>query len=674
MRNQLPPPASSAEVEQLYNRMGTLTNNELKAICRAEKELVSGTKPILQARVTKALQTAINRHDTAMFERIRYRLLHRGQSPPYTVDFGNGDTLNQSNGSTAFPSRPHQTSTSTGRPIAYPSTDNGAMSFRQMLYSFKPSPFFDIIEQIGVPIELPTLPEYKRTVSSTLVLTSQTLDKMKTNEDQYRIMLFGAANPDVFMATDVAFPSSFEVRINHDEVKGNFKGIKGKPGTTKPADITRFVRKMPAYRNTIDVTYATTHKVSGQIRPNLTAADLTKKFVLFPYLVKAYSATDLASIIKARAIISKQQTLKEMNAKAKDPDINFTSSVMSLKDPISTLRIQTPCRSTVCSHFRCFDITSFLQLQEQAPTWSCPICSKNIKFDDLAVDQYVQEILKDTPKSLDQVTIEPNGEWSSRSADAQNHSQQESPGLRKLNGYDDGYSDNDSDIEVVPSRAISNLKSETTSTPMSVFRTPPFSPRSGSATTPNAPAIRGTSRANGTTSSASKRRDVVDLTLSSDEEGERPRKRRQTDAVGSNSGPTNFLSNPLFLSSSNSKSSRQTLPSNFSFSIPRPTTPPGGAAANSSFSPSSAAFNFNAGPRPAYGSSTSQTNPSAYRPAPHASGSGRSNGYGGSGTSDALGNSMSPDRGRYGHTIPRRPSIEEQQEFIRSLGGLDSLR
>ena len=77
-------------------------------------------------------------------------------------------------------------------------------------------------------------------------------------------------------------------------------------------------------------------------------------------------------------------------SKVKDPDIVATSSVMSLKDPVSYLRIQLPCRSNVCSHNQCFDATSFLQLQEQAPTWSCPICSKTVAFGSLAVDQYVK--------------------------------------------------------------------------------------------------------------------------------------------------------------------------------------------------------------------------------------------------------------------------------------------
>src|ERR1700712_3250838 len=73
--------------------------------------------------------------------------------------------------------------------------------------------------------------------------------------------------------------------------------------------------------------------------------------------------------------------------KASDPDVVATSSVMSLKDPVSYTRIAVPCRSTICTHNQCFDASSFLQLQEQAPTWTCPICNKVVAFEGLAVDQ-----------------------------------------------------------------------------------------------------------------------------------------------------------------------------------------------------------------------------------------------------------------------------------------------
>jgi E3 SUMO-protein ligase PIAS1 len=66
-----------------------------------------------------------------------------------------------------------------------------------------------------------------------------------------------------FTRLDIAFPSQIEVRINAEEIKANFKGLKNKPGSTRPADITDQVRKSPAnYRNNLVITYALTQKAS----------------------------------------------------------------------------------------------------------------------------------------------------------------------------------------------------------------------------------------------------------------------------------------------------------------------------------------------------------------------------------------------------------------------------
>lgn len=73
--------------------------------------------------------------------------------------------------------------------------------------------------------------------------------------------------------------------------------------------------------------------------------------------------------------------------KASDPDVVATSQNISLKCPLSYMRLKTPCRSISCSHVQCFDATSYLQLQEQGPQWVCPICNKSATYDQLAIDE-----------------------------------------------------------------------------------------------------------------------------------------------------------------------------------------------------------------------------------------------------------------------------------------------
>ena len=52
-------------------------------------------------------------------------------------------------------------------------------------------------------------------------------------------------------------------------------------------------------------------------------------------------------------------------------------------------RIKTPIRSIHCSHIGCFDAQTFFMMMEQTPTWGCPICSKVLRTEDIAVDGYV---------------------------------------------------------------------------------------------------------------------------------------------------------------------------------------------------------------------------------------------------------------------------------------------
>jgi E3 SUMO-protein ligase PIAS1 len=166
-------------------------------------------------------------------------------------------------------------------------------------------------------------------------------------------------------------------------------------------------------------------------------------------MAKKHTVEQLTQRIKQRNVITRQSVLNEMMRIANDPDIEVGSSVMSLKDPISTVRIKTPCRSMICTHNQCFDAESFLQLQEQAPTWICPICNKTVSYEGLAVDQYVEEILSKV-RNADQVTIQANGDWSL----------DKEPSPPRRNGYNAHDDDSDEDLIEVSDYRIAAIKTE----------------------------------------------------------------------------------------------------------------------------------------------------------------------------------------------------------------------
>jgi len=95
---------------------------------------------------------------------------------------------------------------------------------------------------------------------------------------------------------DISFPQQLEVKVNGEEVKANFKGLKNKVGSTRPADITSFLRRQnPNMANPIHITYAYTHK----------------KFTMTVNLVKKRSAEELTEEIKNRHVISKSTVIQE---------------------------------------------------------------------------------------------------------------------------------------------------------------------------------------------------------------------------------------------------------------------------------------------------------------------------------------------------------------------------
>jgi E3 SUMO-protein ligase PIAS1 len=251
-------------------------------------------------------------------------------------------------------------------------------------------------------------------------------------------------------------------------------------------------------------------------------------------LVNVTSAIDLAARLKQTGSrIPRETVLREsaflryshtyhtglistlVAVKAQDTDIVTTSAVMSLKDPISTMRISIPCRSNVCSHNQCFDGSYFLQLQEQAPTWTCPVCNKTLSYQSLCVDNYVQDILQNTSSSIDQVTIEPDGQWKAIDHGDDTNNRQKSQARA---AYDNDSDDDIIEIEDTPKKAgtVDKIKTEHNSaTPALAQQTPPVS-REASTVVPRPSAKRPSTA-------------VIDLTLSDDEdEPPRPAKRTNT--------------------------------------------------------------------------------------------------------------------------------------------------
>lgn len=144
---------------------------------------------------------------------------------------------------------------------------------------FKPSPFYDFVARLGDLRVLEgsrqnesrgsskdsltmkaAMANHKNTVEISIRAHDSLSLSACVNDPAYRVFVF-CAN-DRHGVQDVAFPQQSELRVNDDEVKANLRGLKNKPGSTRPVDITSFLRlKVPAYTNKLTFRYALTSKV-----------------------------------------------------------------------------------------------------------------------------------------------------------------------------------------------------------------------------------------------------------------------------------------------------------------------------------------------------------------------------------------------------------------------------
>lgn len=86
------------------------------------------------------------------------------------------------------------------------------------------------------------------------------LGRVGRGEDNLKVMIFCAG--DATGRQDIAFPHQSEIKVNGGEVKANLRGLKNKPGSTRPVDISKALRLTNnAYSNTVEMTYALTSKV-----------------------------------------------------------------------------------------------------------------------------------------------------------------------------------------------------------------------------------------------------------------------------------------------------------------------------------------------------------------------------------------------------------------------------
>lgn len=199
--------------------------------------------------------------------------------------------------------------------------------------------------------------------------------------------------------TPIQFPP-IEIYVDELLTKQHTKGIKGKPGSARPADLTPYFVLF-----------------DRSILVRVVYSDAPEKYIFYTYIVEEFPLDQLSQHIESKPHIPESATRlaiqkeNESGEGDEDGDIVVATSSLTLRCPLTYARMKQPVRSINCDHIQCFDGPSFLSMQQKIPLWQCPICSAYIDQHSLAVSDYLKNIIDKTPDSVDSVLLNPDGLW-----------------------------------------------------------------------------------------------------------------------------------------------------------------------------------------------------------------------------------------------------------------------
>ncbi|KAJ3341501.1 SUMO ligase siz1, partial [Kappamyces sp. JEL0680] len=157
----------------------------------------------------------------------------------------------------------------------------------------------------------------------------------------------------------------------------------------------------------LDITNALRTRRENNLRISFYHAPVNYTFML--KLIKTLTSKEIIGKISQK-VLSKEEVLASRKA-IQDDDVVSGDETLALHDPFTRCRIDIPIRSRNCSHPQCFDAATFLQVTRTSKKVECPICYSKLDFNDLLVDGFFQDILRNTAADVEHVILSHDGTW-----------------------------------------------------------------------------------------------------------------------------------------------------------------------------------------------------------------------------------------------------------------------
>jgi len=333
---------------QLKDKIRGLRNDELKYILRNLHLATTGAKMMLLTRVLNFYENAAQQYaggevgDQMMSH--YFNIMDQAFQLRYRP----------------FPLTNAPITTSTTNSTAVPSSDtNTQIDTTPWENSFGENPFFQK-EKSLVAVRLKNLRE-NRNKPMQIFFTANSAQL-----EGHAIQVFCFAQNSNETRHSWPTNSTFDMRVNEREVRV----VKGNPNPGH--------NKKPSYDQSCDIT---TYWKDG-INKVEVFTNASSPYVLVINLMKKHTVNHLLQTVQTRSNSNFDAAfaqVKQSFQKQKD-DLQEISSKVSLMDPLSRKSLELPARATTCGHLQCFDLRSFLMMNERVPKWKCPHCNKFISF------------------------------------------------------------------------------------------------------------------------------------------------------------------------------------------------------------------------------------------------------------------------------------------------------
>ncbi|CAG8594396.1 7309_t:CDS:10 [Funneliformis mosseae] len=224
----------------------------------------------------------------------------------------------------------------------------------------------------------------------------------------------------------------FKVQINDSEVKLHRKQripIKNNQysfvGVDKAVDIAQYLE---AGVNRIKITQCMCETCRQQLCEHILSIEIllkeTEEIVLRNArsqtltvehgmeIVKRLISGPSASIINAQSPTSSISSPSHtMITDEDDCDVTVNKMKVSLRCPISLLRIAEPAKGQHCLHIGCFDLETYVSVNKKNSKWRCPECNDRVTSETLRIDEYFKRLLEQIPENVNTVELDSSGRW-----------------------------------------------------------------------------------------------------------------------------------------------------------------------------------------------------------------------------------------------------------------------